>query len=150
MGRALVAFGQGDGAIGWMYYAEATIERLFRVGARVLAVSGESVVCVDVATGRLVGTVVIGFPPDAGLVCGTDLLLASGTSSGPESPRIACVSSEGVVRWRATVATEARGAENVLRTYGMDGSKRGEIRYARSGYRAGILWSNTVAQPDRD
>jgi outer membrane protein assembly factor BamB len=148
MGRLLVAFDQGSGTIAWSFTAESSIQRLFRVGARVLASCGESVVCVDLATGRHVGTVGVGFQPDAGLVCGTDLVLADGTSSGGESPRVVCVSSEGVIRWRGTVAVA--GAENVLRTYGPDGGKRSEIRYARSGYRAGILYASMVAQPDRD
>jgi outer membrane protein assembly factor BamB len=150
MGRALVAFDHGTGMVRWSYQAEATVQRLFRVGPRVLALSGESVVCVDVATGRLVGTVSLGFQPDAGLVCGTDLVLAEGTSSGKETPRVACVGSEGTIRWRVTVESAAAGAENILRTYGMDGAKRSEIRYPRSGYRAGILYGGVVAQPDRD
>lgn len=110
--------------------------------------SGSTVVCVDLGTGRHVGTVDIGFQPDAGLVCGTDLVLADGTASGPESPRMGCVTADGPIRWRATV--ETRGAENVLRSYGSAGDKRSEIRYARSGYRAGILHGASVAQPDRD
>jgi hypothetical protein len=149
MGRALVAFDHGGGAVLWHFVAEAAIQRLFRVGNRVLVASGESVVCLELATGRHVGTVGIGFVPDAGLVCGTDLILADGTSSGAETPRVVCVTSDGMIRWRATTATETRGAENVLRTYGGDGTKRSEIRYARSGYRAGILYANVVAQPDR-
>ena len=163
MGRALVAFDHGSGAVLWHFVAEAAIQRIFRVGARVLAACGESVVCVDLATGRHVGTVNVGFTPDAGLVCGTDLVLADGTTSGTETPSVACVSSDGTIRWRGTTATEApqqaggwgnappaKGpGENVLRTYGADGQKRSEIRYARSGYRAGILYANVVAQPDR-
>ncbi len=163
MGRALVAFDHASGAIRWHFVAEAAIQRMFRVGNRVLATCGESVVCVDLATGRHVGTVTLGFTPDAGLVCGTDLVLADGTTSGAEKPCVACVSSDGTIRWRATTATETAPqpggfgtppagkapAENVLRTYGADGVKRSEIRYARSGYRAGILFANAVAQPDR-
>ncbi|HEY8078686.1 MAG TPA: PQQ-binding-like beta-propeller repeat protein [Labilithrix sp.] len=148
MGRLLVAFDGASGAVRWNFVTDATIERLFRVGMRVLLSSGSSVVCVDLATGRHVGTVDIGFQPDAGLVCGTDLLLADGAASGPESTRLACVTSDGQIRWRATV--ETKGAENVLRTYGTQGDKRSEIRYARSGYRAGILHGANVAQPDRD
>jgi len=148
MGRLLVAFDIASGAVAWSFTAEATIQRLFRVGNRVLFVSGESVICVELANGRHVGTVALGFQPDAGLVCGTDLVLADGTSSGAESPRVACVTSDGAIRWRGTVGVA--GAENVLRTYGIDGGKRSEIRYARSGYRAGILFSNIVAQPDRE
>jgi outer membrane protein assembly factor BamB len=149
MGRALVAFDHASGGVVWNFVAEAAIERLFRVGPRVLASSGESVVCVDLATGRLVGTVKLGFSPDAGLVCGTDLILADGASSATETPRVACVTSDGSIRWRATVATDARSGENVLRTYGIDGAKRSEIRYGRTGYRAGILYAGAVAQPDR-
>jgi len=148
MGRALVAFDGQEGTIAWSFVAEAPIQRLFRVGARILALSGEAVVCVDLATGRHVGTVQLGFQPDAGLVCGADLMLAAGTSSGGETPRLACVTPDGSLRWRGTVAVA--GAENVLRTYGGDGTRRSEIRYTRSGYRAGILWSHLVAQPDRD
>jgi hypothetical protein len=149
MGRALVAFDHGSGQVVWHFVAEAAIQRLFRVGNRVLLASGEKVVCIELADGRHVGTVEIGFVPDAGLVCGTDLVLADGTSSGAETPRVVCVSSDGAIRWRATTATEGRGAENVLRTFGADGQKRSEVRYARSGYRAGILFANVVAQPDR-
>lgn len=164
MGRALVAFDQTNGTVFWNFVAEAAIQRIFRVGSRVLAACGESVVCVDLANGRHVGTVAIGFTPDAGLVCGTDLILADGTTSGPETPRVVCISSDGSIRWRATTATEAQQAaggwggppggkgptENVLRTYTPDGVKRSEVRYARGGYRAGILYANTVAQPDRN
>lgn len=164
MGRALVAFDQATGAVVWHFVAEAAIQRLFRVGPRVLFASGETVVCVDLATGRHVGTVNIGFVPDAGLVCGSDLVLADGTSSGSETPRVVCIASDGTIRWRATTSSEvpAQGggwgsspqpqpkAENVLRTYGADGVKRSEIRYARSGYRAGILFGGVVAQPDRN
>jgi hypothetical protein len=148
MGRVLLAFDQPSGAVKWSFVAESSIQRLFRVGGRVLCSSGALVVCVDVQTGRHVGSVDIGFQPDAGLVCGTDLLLADGTASGPESPRLACVTADGQIRWRATV--ETRGPENVLRTYGGGGDKRSEVRYARSGYRAGILHGQNVAQPDRD
>jgi hypothetical protein len=148
MGRALVAFDQPSGTVRWHFIAESTIERLFRVGGRVLCTSGSLVVCVDTMTGRHVGSVDVGFRPDAGLVCGSDLMLADGTSSGPESPRVACVTADGQIRWRATV--EARGPENVLRTYGGGGDKRSEIRVARSGYRAGILFGQLVAQPDRE
>src|SRR5690349_17807115 len=88
MGRALVAFDNASGAIVWSYVADAAVQRLFRVGGRILAVSGESIVCVDLPNGRVVGRVELGFQPEAGLVCGTDLVLASGTSSGGESPRI--------------------------------------------------------------
>lgn len=165
MGRGLVAFDQATGAVVWHFVAEAAIQRLFRVGTRVLVSSNESVICIDVATGRHVGTVAIGFVPDTGLVCGTDLVLADGTTSTSETPRVACVSSEGQIRWRATAATEAqqqpggwgqpppgqaKSVENVLRTYGADGQKRAEIRYARGGYRAGILFGGVVAQPDRN
>ncbi len=160
MGRALVAFDQSSGVVHWHYVAEAAIQRIFRVGARVLAACGESVVCVDLATGRHVGTVAIGFTPDAGLVCGSDLVLADGTTAGSEEPRVVCISSDGAIRWRATTATETpgawgnaganRAAEAVLRTYDASNTKRSEIRYARTGYRAGILYSNTVAQPDRN
>ncbi len=148
MGRLLVAFDQPSGAVRWRFVADATIERLFRVGARVLLSSGSTVVCVDLPNGRHVGTVDIGFQPDAGLVCGTDLVLVNGTASGPETPRMACVTADGQIRWRGTV--ETKGPENVLRSYGMQGDKRSEIRYARSGYRAGILHGANVAQPDRD
>jgi outer membrane protein assembly factor BamB len=147
MGRTLVAF-DPSGVVRWHFVAEASIQRLFRVGGRVLALSGQQVVCVDLVTGRLFGTVDVGFQPDAGLVCGTDLVLAEGTPTGTESPRVACLSDSGAIRWRATV--EARGAENILRTYDMSGARTSEVRYARSGYRAGILYGATVAQPDRD
>jgi len=162
MGRALVAFDHATGAVAWHFVAEAAIQRLFRVGGRVLCASGEAVVCVDLATGRHVGTVNIGFVPDAGLVCGSDLILADGTSSGSEEPRVACVAADGTLRWRATTSSEApqaqggwgasptpQKAESVLRSYGPDGAKRSEIRYPRSGYRAGILFGGVVAQPDR-
>lgn len=159
MGRALIAFDQSRGVVLWHFVAEAAIQRVFRVGSRVLAACGEAVACVDLATGRHVGTVAIGFTPDAGLVCGTDLVLADGTTAGSETPCVICISSDGAVRWRATTATEAQQAqggwgnapggkgptENVLRTYTPDGVKRSEVRYARSG----ILYANTVAQPDR-
>lgn len=148
MGRALVAFEQATGTIAWSLVAEASVERLFRVGRNVLALSGETLLCVELASGRLIGQVPLGFRPDAGLVCGTDLILADGTSSGSESTRVACVTSEGAFRWRGTVAVA--GPENVLRTYGGDGSRRSEIRVARSGYRAGILFGGGVAQPDRE
>src|SRR6188472_3610084 len=92
MGRALVAFDHGTGAVIWHFVADAAIQRLFRVGSRVLFTSGESVICIDLVNGRHVGTVAIGFIPDAGLVCGTDLVLADGTSSGAETPRVVCVS----------------------------------------------------------
>jgi outer membrane protein assembly factor BamB len=163
MGRALVAFDQATGSVVWHFVADAAIQRLFRVEGRVLCASGETVVCVDLLTGRHIGTVTIGFVPDAGLVCGTDLVLADGTSSSGEEPRVVCIASDGSIRWRATTSSEvprAQGegwgagstparAEAVLRTYGADGAKRSEIRYARSGYRAGILFGGVVAQPDR-
>jgi hypothetical protein len=146
----------------WHFVAEAAIQRLFRVGTRVLCTTGETVVCVELANGRHIGTVNIGFVPDAGLVCGPDLILADGTSSGSEEPRVVCIASDGSIRWRATTSSEApqaaagwgaspspQKAESVLRSYGADGSKRSEIRYARSGYRAGILFGGVVAQPDR-
>lgn len=164
MGRTLVAFDHATGTIAWHFVAEAAIQRIFRVGPRVLAASGDSIVCVDLASGRHVGTVSIGFVPDAGLVCGTDLIVADGTTSGVETPCVACISSDGMIRWRATTSTEtappnpggfgvAPGAgpkvENVLRSYGADNGKRSEIRVPKSGYRAGILYQNVVAQPDR-
>ncbi|MBL8612943.1 MAG: PQQ-binding-like beta-propeller repeat protein [Myxococcales bacterium] len=148
MGRALVAFDPQTGAPRWHYVADSAIVRLFRVASRVLALSGQLVVCVDLATGRLVGTVDVGFQPDAGLVCGTDLVLAEGTPPGTEAPRVACLSADGAIRWRATL--EAKGAETVLRSYLASGQQNGEIRYVRSGYRAGILFGANVIQPDRD
>lgn len=163
MGRALVAFDRVSGTVLWHFVAEAAIQRLFRVESRVLGASGEAVVCIDLFTGRHIGTVTIGFVPDTGLVCGADLILADGTSSGSEEPRVVCIASDGTIRWRATTSSEvprmqgegwgaspAGKAESVLRTYGSDGSKRSEIRYARSGYRAGILFGGNVAQPDRN
>ena len=163
MGRALVAFDRASGTVLWNFVAEAAVQRLFRVEGRVLCASGESVVCIDLFSGRHIGTVSIGFVPDAGLVCGSDLILADGTSSGSEEPRVVCIASDGTIRWRATTSSEAprmqsegwgtppatgAKAESVLRTYGADGVKRSEIRYARSGYRAGILFGGVVAQPD--
>lgn len=163
MGRALVAFDRVGGVVLWHFVAEAAIQRLFRVEGRVLAASGESVVCVDLFSGRHIGTVAIGFVPDAGLVCGADLILADGTSSGSEEPRVVCIASDGTIRWRATTSSEAPRAqgegwgsapagkaEAVLRTYGPDGARRSEIRYPRSGYRAGIMFGPSVAQPDRN
>jgi outer membrane protein assembly factor BamB len=164
MGRALVAFDRATGTVLWNFVAEAAIQRLFRVESRVLCASGETVVCVELSSGRHIGTVNVGFVPDAGLVCGNDLILADGTSSGSEEPRVVCIASDGTVRWRATTSSEApraqgegwgaspagaAKAESVLRTYGADGTKRSEIRYARSGYRAGILFGGAIAQPDR-
>jgi hypothetical protein len=163
MGRALVGFDHATGAVVWHFVAEAAIQRIFRIGSRILATCGDSVACIEAASGRHVGTVNIGFTPDAGLVCGTDLVLADGTTSGTETPSVACISSDGQIRWRATRGTESaqqpggwgtsppgKGpGENVLRTYGADGQKRSEIRYPRSGYRAGILFGTVVAQPDR-
>lgn len=149
MGRALVAIAQEGGNVLWHFVAEAPIQRIFRVGARVLCSSGDDVVCVDLATGRHVGTVAIGFTPDAGLVCGTDLILADATSSGTEKPCVVCVSSDGMIRWRATTATGMDPKTSVLRTYGADGGKRSEVIHAKSGYRAGILYGQAVAQPDR-
>jgi len=148
MGRVLVAFDAATGVVRWNHVAAATILRLFRVGARVLATTGESVICVEATTGQLVGTVQLGFQPDAGLAIGTDLILSSGTSSGSESPRVACLGSDGSIKWRATIA--AAGPENVLRVYGGDNSRRSEIRYPRTGYNSGILFGATVAQPDRE
>src|SRR5262249_6639069 len=151
MGRALVAFDRATGVAAWHFVADVAIQRLFRVEGRVLCAAGESVICVDLFTGRHIGTVTIGFIPDAGLVCGTDLILADGTSSSSEEPRVACIASDGTIRWRATTSSEvaraqgegwgasptpAAKAEAVLRTYGADGTKRSEVRYARSGYRA--------------
>ncbi|MBX3229139.1 MAG: hypothetical protein KIT84_02300 [Labilithrix sp.] len=149
MGRALVAFDRDTGAVRWHFVAESAIQRLFRVGARVLASSGDAIVCVEVANGRHVGTVQIGFTPDAGLVCGTDLVLVDATSSGTETPCVVCVSSDGQIKWRGTTATGAQRTDSVLRTYGPDGTKRSEIVYAKAGYRAGILYGDVVAQPDR-
>jgi len=149
MGRALIAFERESGVVRWHFVAEAPIQRIFRVGARVLAASGDVVVCVEVASGRHVGTVQIGFMPDAGLVCGTDLILADATSSGTETPCVVCVSSDGQIKWRGTTATGTQRTDSVLRTYGADGAKRSEVVYAKAGYRAGILYGGVVAQPDR-
>lgn len=149
MGRALVAFDRDSGAVRWHFVTEAAIQRIFRVGARVLCASGDDIVCVDLGTGRHVGTVAIGFTPDAGLVCGTDLVLVDATSSGMEKPCVVCVSSDGQIRWRGTTATGASPRDSVLRTYGPQGDKRSEVVYAKAGYRAGILYGGVVAQPDR-
>lgn len=162
MGRLLVAFDRATGAVVWHFVAEAAIQRLFRVEGRLLCTSGETIVCVELFTGRHIGTVTVGFVPDAGMVCGTDLILADGTSAGNEEPRVVCIAADGTIRWRATTSTEAARppgqgwgpapagkGEAVLRTYGADGAKRSEIRYARSGYRAGILFGGDVTQPDR-
>lgn len=149
MGRALVAFDREGGAIRWHFVAEAAIQRIFRVGGSVLCASGDDVVCIDLASGRHVGTVQIGFTPDAGLVCGTDLVLVDATSSGVEKPCVACVSANGQIRWRGTTATGMTPKDSVLRTYGANGQKLSEIVYAKAGYRAGILYAGEVAQPDR-
>lgn len=149
MGRALVAFDREGGAIRWHFVAEAAIQRIFRVGTSVLCSSGDDIVCVDIASGRHVGTVQIGFTPDAGLVCGTDLVLVDATSSGVEKPCVVCVSAQGQIRWRGTTATGMTPKDSVLRTYGPTGQKTSEVVYAKAGYRAGILYGGVVAQPDR-
>lgn len=149
MGRALVAFDREGGAIRWHFVAEAAIQRIFRVGTSVLCSSGDDIVCVDLASGRHVGTVQIGFTPDAGLVCGTDLVLVDATSSGVEKPCVVCVSASGQIRWHGTTATGMTPKDSVLRTYGPTGQKTSEVVYAKAGYRAGILYGGVVAQPDR-
>jgi hypothetical protein len=153
MGRTLLAIDRDLGSIHYTIEAAASIERIFRVGERVLAVAGRAVLCVDVASGKLVGQVDLDFVPQNGLVCGDDLVLASSALGGGATSAVVCLASDGTVRWRVTRQLEVTGflsATVLVRGHGPDGAVRSETKSPTvDAHPAGIAYLDSVIQPDR-
>lgn len=153
MGRTLLAIDHELGSIHYTIEAAGSIERLFRVGERALVVAGKAVLCVDVASGKLVGQVDLDFAPQNGLVCGDDLVLASSSVGGSATSAVVCLASDGTVRWRVTRQLEVTGflSANVLvRSFGPDGALRSETKSPSvDAHPAGIAYLDAVTQPDR-
>lgn len=152
LGQGLLAVDPATGEVRWSLSLKRPITRLFRVGERVLAVGADVVTCVDRDTGAVIGQVELGFHPDEGIVCGTDLVLAEGNSIVGDRPAIVCLSSEGTIRWKATttmVSTGLLSGEVCFRSFASDGSLRSEVRYGMMGAPPGFLFRDAAVQPDR-
>ena len=153
MGRTLLAIDRELGSIHYTIEAAASIERIFRVGERALVVAGKAVLCVDVASGKLVGQVDLDFAPQNGLVCGDELVLASSALDGDGTSGVVCLASDGTVRWRVTRQLEVTGflsATVLVRSFGPDGALRSETKSPSvDAHPAGIAYLDGVIQPDR-
>ncbi len=152
LGQGLLALDPATGAIAWSVSLKRPTTRLYRVGERVLALGADVVTCVDRESGAIVGQVELGFHPDEAIVCGTDLVLAEGNRLSSERPAVVCLSSDGVIRWKATttlVSTGLLSGDICFRSLAADGSVLTEARYGMMGAPAGFLYRDTAVQPDR-
>ena len=149
-GCAVVAIDIADGTIRWSVPTKQPVVRIYRVGARLFAVSGTTVVCIDVARGVAVGEVDVGFPADSGIVCGDELVLAHGAVVAMRGA-IVCLTFDGRVKWRGTITMEVTGlldGNAHISTVGPGGEPRGEARYPFRGGPAGLAYGAQVVQPD--
>lgn len=153
MGKSLVAIERDSGKIRWCVVGAYMIERMFRVGDNLLAVGGKAVLCVDVATGALVGTVALDFVPENALVCGEDLVLVAGNGGfASEQTRLLSLGPDGTIRWRIVAKMESTGlltANTLLQSLDPHGGVSSEARFPFANYRAGIVYGADAAQPDQ-
>lgn len=145
MGCAVVAMQPQTGAIVWTVPTEQPVVRMFRARARLFAVTGAHVHCIDLSTGAVIGVLDIGFAPEAGMVCGEDLVLLRGSmSTSPDA--IVCLTQDGRTRWKGTLSME--GTNALLRTYGPAGEPRSRTSFPFRGGPGGIAYGDMVVQPD--
>ncbi len=151
MGCAVLALRAEDGSIAWHVPTLAPVVRMYPVGQRLFAVAGTKVVCIDTSTGTAVGELEIGFVPDAGMICGEDLVLLRGGTVLGGADAMICLTASGGVKWRGTVQLESTGllsGHSLLRTFGPSGEPRSEARFPFSGGPAGVAFGDAVVQPD--
>ncbi|MCB9592708.1 MAG: hypothetical protein H6719_08240 [Sandaracinaceae bacterium] len=152
MGRGLLALDPATGQILWSIDSKFTISRLFRVGERLLFIAGDNVHCIDLESGAAIGVVDVGFFPDEGIVCGTDLIVVNARLAASGRPSAVCLTSEGAIRWKGTSEMESTGllsGHTVFRTTSADGAFVSEARYGLAGEAAGFLFGDQVVQPDK-
>lgn len=153
MGKALVALERDSGKIRWCAVGQYDIDRIFRMGDNVLAVGGKAVLCVNAATGSIVGSVPLDFIPETALVCGEDLVLVAGTGGfDTVKTRALSLGPDGAIRWRVVAKMESTGlltANTLLQSLDPHGGVSTEARIPMTSYRAGILYGGDVAQPDQ-
>lgn len=150
MGCAVVGLEPDTGAIRWMVPTQLPVTRMFRVASSLFAIASKVVVCIDVASGSVVGQLDLGFPAETGLVCGDTLVLARGVSSS-RLDGVVCLTLDGRIKWKGAVTIESTGilrGNALLRMSGPNGEALGEVRYPFSSGSAGIAHGSNVAQPD--
>jgi outer membrane protein assembly factor BamB len=147
LGQCILALEPTNGAIAWKFDAPFKMERVFRMGGRILACCGVLVVCIDIETGKALGQVDIGFVPKEGVVCGTDLVLAA--SNPQDGPFLACLTADGVLRWTGS-ASVVRDVRKTIRTQLPNGRVVSEGFVADSMYgEVALVFGDTVVQRDR-
>lgn len=146
MGSAIIAIRPVDGKIVWHVPTEQPVVRLYRVDTRLFGVSGTRVVCVEIRTGEVLGQVDVGFAPESGMVCDGQLVLVRGGDVAPSPEALVCLTDEGQIRWRGTLALVRGKAE--LTTFDDEGKASSKIRFPFRGAPAGIAFRDAVVQPD--
>ncbi|MCA9608768.1 MAG: hypothetical protein KC619_24360 [Myxococcales bacterium] len=152
MGQGLLALEPATGRVLWSLSLEAAVTRLFRVGERLLVLTATKVTCIDPENGVVIGVVDVEFFPEAGVVCGTDLVLVHGKSIMSGRPSVVCLTADGAIRWKAFCTMESKGlldGETVFRSVTADGTAVSEARYGIVGESPGIVYQGAVIQPDR-
>ncbi len=152
LGQGLLALEPATGRVLWSLSVEAAITRLFRVGERLLVLAASKVTCIDPATGAVIGVVDVDFFPEAGVVCGTDLVLVHGKMVMGNRPSVVCLTADGAIRWKAHSTLESKGlldGETLFRSFAADGTVVSEARYGLLGEAPGIVYRDAVIQPDR-
>src|SRR4051812_1269003 len=146
MGCALVAIDPEHGTLRWSVAFEWPVLRFYRLGSRVLVVTAQRVTCLEIADGRAVGRVEIGFQPQAGIQLGDSLVLATASALGSDDPRsIVCLTADGHIKWHAKMTNERR-----LSLFGPSNEPRGETVFTQREAEAGLGYGDVIVQPDFD
>jgi len=148
--KLVIALDPESGRERWRTVLEQAASRMFLAENRLFVTYAAKVLCLDYATGMLVGTVTLGFSVSAGFVRGGRLFIAGAGGA-------ACLSVDGVILWRveAKPASTLGGfqvgdqdeltardlAGNVLWTATVEGDDE-------RGTNVGLLLDAFVAQPD--
>ena len=146
----LVAVDPSSGARLWEMKLEESARRLFMVGPNLLVCCGNvgsaEILCVEMASGRVLGQVDLGFCVTAGLVHGDRLYIAA-------SGGAACVGVDGRIVWRALVERAGKGlfegSDMVCRDATGRELWRIDQELQRVGDNVGLVLDGLIAQPDQ-
>ncbi|MFO0565167.1 MAG: PQQ-binding-like beta-propeller repeat protein [Polyangiaceae bacterium] len=142
-GRNLVAVHASTGQRMWSLALPNVARRLFRTGARLMVVTFHQVLCVDLASGTLIGSVELPFDAQNGLSDGSHLYL-SGTNGA------ARIDESGRLSWAIARAghDQLLNFDLTLTCKGEDGRELWRFAPGTVLTPAALVLGDRVAQPD--